>query len=824
MSDKNSEDKKEVRELDIKNVFNEDLSKVYINCETSNTETGGFFPVGVSGKWHSGIHVIQDCVYPLMSGKIVAYRNFKLDEKNTDYGANFYLIEHEIKNAEIKFYTLYFHIASDEKVLNKLAPDGNFVNIFYKIKLPFYKKWSYKVSINDGTIARLQLSNKPIFQGSWFRSLEQNLSVSNFYKRNSGYPKNFILNNIKFTADDTEIKNVYSDEADICDFIIVIKSFTFKEEDLLYSASNNTVKYKFNYTKNESKFTVKEIEEYLSLSKTDLDKASVEEYEKEEVIIPREFVEKSVGSDNNKLYSITYSGKDNTIYRVRDNLKSQLNKKSCPLIYTDVTSNFQQFLKDDLILVTEKELNDVLIDSDVSIKAFYTINKISDNSSYYFLFNSKKQIDISKLKFFYEGISVNVNSIDFDKFFNKKRFNSLLTDENYQKRITNISNIIIFEVKESNVYKLDAFQEFKSKNLNEYNKYAKIIKNSYIFCTRYIHSSCTREYSYNKDEAIIEQIRGKIKNNAKRINKEDLIQPKKGILLFNNFDSSDFNCSNPMKIMKDEFTFETELLPEDNIYLTFNNIKIGEENYAANISKKDLIVSCVDEKNVINRTGKEINLSDNAIEITPGKILGYSFYEDGKNFYDLNLILKNNFMKGVFKETFSDNNYYIYKKLPDNVNVFYDNNEIKDLIIPKDTEFFENRTDKINNFNFHRFMIKRIPIFFVKSEFSDRQKFCKCTKIPNKIYLNNDSFVKGNNSQLLVDKFYSEWFHTYMEYEYIDNNPEDNFKGLLIKNTGLKFWIVKSYNEERLILNKEFELKKDEKKCWYIKIFLLILV
>ena len=128
-----------IRKINTKNIFGKDINEIYKNCETENSITGGFFPVGITGRWHSGIHVIQDCVYPLISGKLVAYRNCKLNNKEEDFGANFYLVEHEITETDIKFYTLYFNIASTDRVLSDIVSDGNFVNEFTNLKYHFIK-------------------------------------------------------------------------------------------------------------------------------------------------------------------------------------------------------------------------------------------------------------------------------------------------------------------------------------------------------------------------------------------------------------------------------------------------------------------------------------------------------------------------------------------------------------------------------------------------------------------------------------------------------------------------------------------------------------
>ena len=171
------------REISADNIFSKDVLEIYKNCESLNTVTGGFFPVGISGRWHSGIHVIQDCVYPLIPGKIVAYRNCKVGKYNEDYGANFYLLEHEIGQTKIKFYTLYFHVASTEKVLNELAPDGNFADVFRKLKLPFYKKWQFKVKKITKENQMLQYPGENIFPGSCFYSVENDLTVEKMLNR-----------------------------------------------------------------------------------------------------------------------------------------------------------------------------------------------------------------------------------------------------------------------------------------------------------------------------------------------------------------------------------------------------------------------------------------------------------------------------------------------------------------------------------------------------------------------------------------------------------------------------------------------------------------
>lgn len=96
----------------------------YLNNE--NSETGGFYPLGLGGQWHGGIHLhakVGTEVRAMFEGTIVAARN---GPDMTSLGSNnFVLIKHEKQfgsDEEPKlftFYSLYMHLARFEQAQDR---------------------------------------------------------------------------------------------------------------------------------------------------------------------------------------------------------------------------------------------------------------------------------------------------------------------------------------------------------------------------------------------------------------------------------------------------------------------------------------------------------------------------------------------------------------------------------------------------------------------------------------------------------------------------------------------------------------------------------
>lgn len=787
-----SEDKKEkpLRKFtnnSMNNIFNKKIENIYDNCEKSNVNTDGFYPYSTDGKWHSGIHIIQEYVYPLMAGKLVAYRNCEVKNGQKDYGANFYMIEHEISDTNIKFCTLYYHIASDEKVLDELTIDGNFVNVYKTMKLPFSKHWKFTVNNFDVEETLLQYDNKNIFQGSWFKSNEKNLTVNNYLNRLE--EDNYNLNDITFFSSTSDkLPKLSINEIEIEKYFVEISSYFFSEADLLYSGNVDNKPFLFSNENAVTEFN-KKIEKTQNFIRKDINKKSLSEYESLNIIIPCEKIGTSQLKDNeprNVFYSVRYEDNKEKIYRIKDNVK--LNKRSCPLSYVDVTTEIINQLEDHIIMLEQEEFDELLKELDVNIKQLYSSNIINDK--YYYILTYNNFSEDKDYLFFYEGYPYFIEYIDVDKFFDKKKFDEFLKDSNKKNRL---KKLFVFEITEESVYRLDSYREDLKENNTKYKTYSKIISKGYKFCTRYIQTNQIRTYTYDLDKSTIKQIEGCVKKDQKIIDGKELKPVGKGVVLYNNFDEG-YKNSNPVKVMKNSFNFECSIYPSEESF-KFTQIVVDGKTYAAKIPDKILTVNY--ESNKLLRTANKIQiLSDKEkIDINPSVVLGYSFEELGKYFFDVSAILKKNFMKEKYVEKPNDHNYYFYKKLPSDVELFYDDNEKRSFIIPEGTVLTKNVINTTMNKNYTDFGIKYVPIFYEDNIFSNSKKFCKFVKEPTVIYLNNKGFNK-NSKQLIVEEFYKQYFNTFAEFEYIDNEPVDGFKGVLLQNIKKSFYFtVKTDND-----------------------------
>ena len=88
------------------NIWKQKFENIYRNNETAGT-LGGFFPLGIGKTWHSGIHIYNKYVMPIINGEIVACRisnNYVEILKKKDVSQNEY---DQFTNEEQKFYIDY---------------------------------------------------------------------------------------------------------------------------------------------------------------------------------------------------------------------------------------------------------------------------------------------------------------------------------------------------------------------------------------------------------------------------------------------------------------------------------------------------------------------------------------------------------------------------------------------------------------------------------------------------------------------------------------------------------------------------------------------
>ena len=111
------------------------LARQYFKRNEVGNDTGGYFPVGLSGTWHGGVHFpipVGSEVRAMLDGTVVAARNGPTPAGGSN---NFVLLKHEIdfdpredKERTFVFYSLYMHLqrfAMDaESVKKKRLPSG----------------------------------------------------------------------------------------------------------------------------------------------------------------------------------------------------------------------------------------------------------------------------------------------------------------------------------------------------------------------------------------------------------------------------------------------------------------------------------------------------------------------------------------------------------------------------------------------------------------------------------------------------------------------------------------------------------------------------
>ena len=92
---------------------------------TEGSELGGFYPVGLGGQWHGGIHLHArrgSEVHAMMDGVVVAARNGVTPELGSN---NFVLLRHEVPfdpqddKRTFVFYSLYMHLQRFDADMDK---------------------------------------------------------------------------------------------------------------------------------------------------------------------------------------------------------------------------------------------------------------------------------------------------------------------------------------------------------------------------------------------------------------------------------------------------------------------------------------------------------------------------------------------------------------------------------------------------------------------------------------------------------------------------------------------------------------------------------
>lgn len=122
-------DKKTRRPLNINNLLIpsrvRQLAEVYFR-NTEAQENGGYYPVGLSGQWHGGIHLHApegSDVLAMFPGKVVVARNGP--ETDALGSNNFVVLRHEVKfdpnddRRVLRFYSLYMHLLPFDATLDK---------------------------------------------------------------------------------------------------------------------------------------------------------------------------------------------------------------------------------------------------------------------------------------------------------------------------------------------------------------------------------------------------------------------------------------------------------------------------------------------------------------------------------------------------------------------------------------------------------------------------------------------------------------------------------------------------------------------------------
>lgn len=508
--------------------------------ENEKGSEGGFFPLGEGYTWHSGIHLYEKTVNPLLSGDIVAYRQntdfcfvprkkeitkdehdrmckeeaalyqlikkekdpqknaanlYELKDEVTDNekkekaSSNFYLVKHSLLEKKLNFYILYNHLYPDELKFKELQKYFNASKDLKAYELPITKTFKYKYVKNQTPLSRSNIiQNENIYPGSWFKNTNIN-DISQISKIYGASVQNYLIE-CMFETKKTSVMIPASRLHFTTAFLKIENKNVYQfESNQIYKADNNpTIVGTYSLNK-EIKYTEinndLKIELYGDTNKFIKDSS----YLNTHVLLPKQYVG-TVLKDEENIYSLRYKSKNETIYAVSPKV-SGLTKNNCPLEYTVFnTANirFLRLINNEIVVLTYQEFKKIIA------------NQLNDNTCLILFCDEEKRIILnmmilrkldakemfSKNNYSNEGSIKNEYIIPAGSLFNKTKNKSLSSiDLSGSDSIKNKLTVFMKLSLTNNKTDLETKIFYKGKNIspivlggNGINNWEKVIDNS----------------------------------------------------------------------------------------------------------------------------------------------------------------------------------------------------------------------------------------------------------------------------------------------------------------------------------------------------------
>lgn len=824
------------------NIWNKNLEEIY--KQTEGDDSCGYYPVGSNDFWHSGIHLDEEYVYPIMDGEIIAYRQYdKLEEipklqsvassefkkysdneklfyKTTKYGhflkdnsykdqisINFYLIKHTFLENK-HFYSLYFNLCPDNVFFSKFNEKITSSFIDYKdeignIKLPFTKRWEFQYLFNSNKdISIKSLKNNPlVFPGSSFYSI-LSISLTDYFNDKIN------INGFKLSPS-TELKNLKKEYLNIKNFDV--KSNTIKK---LIKIDNKFLGEKDYKTINCSEITtpitlngnmLQNNNIIISLVNSNISKTEDNPVFDKIFLLPIAEIEEKKDGDKTKPYSL----RDSNIYKIRNDKTFTI--ENCPLELENVDLS-NRIIDNTICLLSEKEyrklnsnqkmkfnyhkadtnliisesisekIEDENIDSINSTDSPTPIYSESINQNGYVFVYLSNTSDEQKRK-----IKIFVNGEEYVPQLKEASLNEIkkiLSNETIQ--IDNKINV--YKVYTVSIYKDDTFKKEDSSYYSLINTAKK-----YVCCKYYLQETVKREYEIENNGVEIMNIDGRLTQNLPN----SMLDNNKSLFL-PLYDSNDYSKNEVVKIITtNNSVFMADIDKIENSDLNLSNIELpGDSNkYYSKVNKKQVKIKLSDRK---DDTSQPIIKKSNQIEkcniqINSSTILGYPMTEtkykvaSGKErYFDVNLFLEKNFITKNEEQKGTDkNNYYFYSSYPKDTILYEKKDNPTKIFLPADTELnIDLKSFFTENKKIaYKMEISKLPVY-VDPECVERNSIVEIKQCPDYINLSskNSISISAAKSQYLVEQFYKTFSKAIQNREFTscECTFNNNLRGIFI--------------------------------------------
>lgn len=806
----------------------------------------------------------KNAVKPILNGKIVAcrinsqykkiplediikskefnqllqkYQNFyKYDKKKNRYllknsseeneiiSNNFYLIEHEVENGLIKFYTLYYNLLCDKQRLNgylEYKNDQNYKENLYKQIKPFYKTYSIKVK-PDKSCEVKYVKGTDLVLGSIVKSnyeidakdFDEKIKQSDLFELkdcNTNVTTDLNLAKLPY---EPRIKcdDISSEFVDIDTVYITEPELIRREDNKIYGGPGFYNVTKVGVFKDNNNPDVKNyiadgfsLKEYIDGPSIKTDNSCINLYDdfiKPTYLIPMDYVElnqdKNLGGSYiyQRRYPIKgYSGRD--VFRIGQNVKEQINESNRPLHYVDITETVSRNIKNIAFILTEKEIADLykndlrkinfIYDENNLLKDFTFIEATVNDKSEDIYSNEKYCIcyypnidDVSKnkIKIFWDGVEVTPLTLNNNEF-SKLIIGNIELNKDLSKPFVN-DKLLVFEVEPTVINNLDCFMEF---NKTQYgNKLIKVkTKSKYYLCNRCIQPQVMINYDVNKESLKIKGLCGTVKTELK----EENIDIKKGCLCYR---SSPDKKSTPLYVLKKETEFVYDTKPEkttikkESVSETDENSQIDIYHFKNFIFNKtmcssDIPESCISIK-IINNTkivdniiqnvdNDQINYLKDGYPVTPNTILGQAFYDfkfdNYYSYYDVCMFMD----KKLPDKKYFNQKYLFYKKNNKSNLIYEDTNQEIIFHLPLGTQVEFNEKNISANSRYVMMSIKKIPVFINEDQYLECNFIGdkKLIDIPGYFLLNKTKVLQNKNNDKCIDYMSKLFYFNYKNFK-----------------------------------------------------------